>query len=172
MHTALRGDRRAGFSIAMAVGGAVVILVAMVFGLAVAYVVTRAPSETPGDAVPSEAGAEAGAEAAPDCEYVPFGTAVANLSGGRLTRYLQVSITCEVDKDSAQALRELFEGSQKAVFKNWLITYLSDKRLDEVDGAVAIKQLQREIQDGFNALLAQSGDYEVNAVLFEEFNIQ
>lgn len=168
MHTALRGDRRAGFSTAMAVGGAVVILAAMVFGLAVAYVVTRAPSETPDDAVPSEEGAEA----APDCEYVPFGTAVANLSGGRLTRYLQVSITCEVDKDSAQALRELFEGSQKAVFKNWLITYLSDKRLDEVDGAVAIKQLQREIQDGFNALLAQSGDYEVNAVLFEEFNIQ
>jgi flagellar basal body-associated protein FliL len=44
--------------------------------------------------------------------------------------------------------------------------------LEEVEGAAAIRRLQREIQDGFNAILAETGDAKVDAVLFEEFNIQ
>ena len=161
-------DWRAGFGAAAAIAVIGAVLVSAALGLAVAFMVTRAPSEGQAEAGRPEQTARTDATE----QYVSFGTVVSNLSGGRMTRYLQLSITVRAQKDSAEAIRKQFEDGDKAMFKNWLITYLSDKQLDEVEGAAAIKKLQREIQDGFNALLAKSGDCKVDEVLFEEFNIQ
>jgi len=160
-------DRRAGLSKTLLIVGAVVVLGSMGLGLGLAYVLT-AGSKAPA----AQHSVEQPQAALPEFQYIPFGSVVVNLSEGRLTRYLQVALILKVRKDSAAALRERFDGGEKAVFQNWLITYLSDKRLDEVGGAAAIARLQREIQDGFNAVLAQSGTHKIEAVLFEEFNIQ
>jgi flagellar basal body-associated protein FliL len=143
------------------------VLVAAALGLAAAYALTSKLPEAP-----EKSEQQAAPEMLSKREYVPFGTSVVNLAGGRLTRYLQVSIVLKVDKASAPAVQKQVQNGRKAVFKNWLITYLSDKRLEEVEGAAAIRRVQREVQDGFNAILAESGDTRVEAVLFEEFNIQ
>ncbi|KPK66179.1 MAG: hypothetical protein AMK73_00805 [Planctomycetes bacterium SM23_32] len=145
-----------------------VVLVAVALGLAAAYALTGSSASGGG---PSPGSAER-AGGGVDYDYVPFGSTVVNLSGGRLTRYLQVNITLKVPEGAGGAVGQCVEG-EKATFKNWLITYLSDKRLDEVEGAAAIRRLQREIQDGFNVILADSGAADkVEAVLFEEFNVQ
>lgn len=167
MTKARQHDRRAGLSKTLLIAGVVVVLGSVGLGLGLAFVLT-AGAKTPAQ----EAAVAQAAAASPEFEYVPFGSVVVNLSEGRLTRYLQVKTILKARPDCAQRLRERFDGGEKAIFQNWLITYLSDKRLDEVGGAAAIARLQREIQDGFNAILAQSGKDKVEAVLFEEFNIQ
>jgi flagellar basal body-associated protein FliL len=160
-------DRRAGLSRTLRVVAVGLILLCAALGLGAALALTSKPA-----AVKSPAAAEQAAPGAPEYDYVPFGSVVANLSDGRLTRYLQVSIILKVEKGSADALKAALAGGEKAVFQNWLITYLSDKGLDQVGGAAAITRLQREIEDGFNAILAQNNEPKVQAVLFEEFNIQ
>ncbi len=150
--------------------GAAVVFGAVILGVATAFVLT-APSKAPPEAPAGKASAQAAAAPA-EFEYVPFGSVVANLSEGRLTRYLQVSIILKAQKGSGEALKKAMAGGEKAVFQNWLITYLSDKKLEEVGGAVAITRLQREILEGFNNILAQNGGKKLEAVLFEEFNIQ
>lgn len=168
MRPGARSDPRAGVSTGIALAGFGAVLLAVALGLVVAYMVTSGPSEALAEAGVTEEMQDETSQ----YEYVVFGSVVANLAAGRLTRYLQVSITLEVEKESAAEVRDQIEQGGKAVFKNWLITYLSDKRLDEVEGAAAITRLRREIQDGFNSILAQSGSHRVEAVLFEEFNIQ
>ena len=143
-------------------------LVALAAGVVAAYALT--PSEAAeGAAADAVADVE---EVAPEYEFVPFGDVQVNLSGARMTRYMHVVITLKVSKDSAGEVRKLVEESERAVFTNWLITFLSDKQLEDVDGAAAIRALQREILDGFNMILAESGEDRVDDVLFEEFNVQ
>ncbi len=167
MRATMPDEPRAGFISVLMVLGAAVLLIAVALGLAAAYVMSSKPAGAP----PSETGSAAqGAEQA--TEYVPFGTTVVNLAGGRLTRYLQVTITLEVDKASAAAVQGQIK-AREAVFKSWLITFLSDKQLEEVEGGAAIRRLRREVQDGFNALLAErAAGLTIKDVYFEEFNVQ
>jgi flagellar basal body-associated protein FliL len=139
---------------------------AVALGLGVAYFLTSEPPAAPrpnAEQPPQEQGRY---------EFIPLGSTVANLAEGRLTRYLQVNITLQVERDSAPEVRKLTEDAEAAVFKNWLLTYLSDKQLTDVKGSNSIKRLQREILDGFNAILADHGEHRIDAVLFEEFTIQ
>ena len=104
--------------------------------------------------------------------FVPFDSVVVNLKGERLTRFLQASISFKVNAAHEEKLEELLE-ERKVVFQNWLITHLSDKYIDDVEGAASMRELQREIEDGFNALLAEMDvPVRIEAVLFEEFNVQ
>jgi flagellar basal body-associated protein FliL len=159
-------ETRAGVGSPLLIAAVVVVLVAVALGLAAAYALSSKPAAP---AAPPEASAQ-GAE--PAHEYVPFGTTVVNLAGGRLTRYLQVTITLEVEKGLAPAVKEQME-AREAVFKNWLITFLSDKQLEEVEGGASIRRLRREVQDGFNAILAEGAPgATIHDVYFEEFNVQ
>jgi flagellar basal body-associated protein FliL len=167
MRRVFLSDRRAGLSRTLLIVGVGLVLLCAALGLGAALALTSRPA-----AAKSPAAAEQAASGAAEYDYVPFGSVVANLSDGRLTRYLQVSIILKVEKGSSEALKTALDGGEKAVFQNWLITYLSDKGLDQVGGAAAITRLQREIEDGFNAILAQNSEPKVQAVLFEEFNIQ
>ena len=164
-------DNRAGASRVLLVVGIGLTLGAVVLGIAVAYAVTNKPP-----AAPQEGAAAEAVEAAPGPQgewvYVPFGSTVVNLAGGRLTRYLQVTINLKVKKESAEVVQAQIEEAQNAVLKNWLLVHLSDKRIEEVEGGASIKRLQREIEDGFNAILFESCGCKVDEVLFEEFNIQ
>lgn len=144
-----------------------VILLAAAAGLGVAWLLTGAvgtPASQP------QAQSKEADEARYD--YVQFGDVVANLAEGRATRYVKVNLTLQVPSEDAPAVRRLVEGEKKAVFQDWLLSYLSDKQLEEVTGGTALAKLRRDIQDGFNAVLAEHGEERVEGVLFTEFNIQ
>ena len=108
----------------------------------------------------------------PELEILPFGVVSVNLSEGRLTRYLKVSITLELSKESADDVQRMLDDGKRAIFQSWLIAFLSDLRLEDVKGSVAVNRLSREIKDGFNAILAQYGDAKVDRVLFEELIVE
>ncbi|MGB6044897.1 MAG: flagellar basal body-associated FliL family protein [Pirellulales bacterium] len=103
--------------------------------------------------------------------FVPFGETVVNLDEGRLSRYLRVSITLQVDESDALGVTEKVE-QNKIILKNFMLSYLSDKRMEDIRGAAGQNRLRREIQDYFNSTLFPDGYDKIHDVLFEEFNIQ
>jgi flagellar FliL protein len=102
--------------------------------------------------------------------FVPFGEVVVNLAEERLTRYLRITLTLQVDPANEDLVKKAVE-KRKTILKNWLIGYLSDKELDEVRGAIGVNKARREIQDQFNRLLFPDGAELIQEVLFEEFTV-
>jgi flagellar basal body-associated protein FliL len=90
---ALQLDRRAGVSSVTLIAGLGAFLVAAALGLAVAFALTSKPPQGQG-----KPGSGIAHETADNYEYVPFGSSVVNLAGGRLTRYMQVNITLRVTR--------------------------------------------------------------------------
>lgn len=107
----------------------------------------------------------------PKPAFIPFGETVVNLDEGRLNRYLRINITVQVDEEKVEDLTKLVE-KRKAILKSWLLSYLSDKSMEEIRGAAGQNRLRREILEHFNAVLSDDGSDVVHDVLFEEFNIQ
>jgi flagellar FliL protein len=103
--------------------------------------------------------------------FVPFGDVVVNLAEERLTRYLRVKIMLLVDAAQEKAVIDQVQ-KQKFILKSWLISYLSDKSLQEVSGRAGVERARREIQDYFNSRLFPDGSEKIRDVLFEEFNVQ
>jgi flagellar FliL protein len=103
--------------------------------------------------------------------FVPFGDVVVNLAEERLTRYLRVKLVLVIDHTEEKELTEEVT-KNKAILKNWLIGYLSDKSLKDVNGAANVNKLRREIQEQFNSLMGAGRVDKVHDVLFEEFVVQ
>jgi flagellar basal body-associated protein FliL len=141
--------------------------------LAAAFALTKPAEDAQGPGVPS-----AEPVAGPDVAlaYVAFTDptkgCVVNLAEGRLSRYLKVHVILEVQKEHAEDLTKVFESGKKIMFLDWLISYLSDKRLDEVTGTTSIRRLKRDILDGFNDILATHAEFQIERVFFGEFNVQ
>jgi flagellar protein FliL len=147
-----------------------VILLILVAGLAAAA----------GYVAPLVMGGSHGQGSGPDAEavqqgsklaFVTFGDVVVNLAEERLTRFLRVKLILVVDTANEKQATELVQ-KNKAILKNWLISHMADKGLQEVSGAGGVNRLRREIQDQFNALLYQDGSDKIRDVLFEEFVVQ
>ena len=126
--------------------------------------VAKADVPTPESAVPLRA-----AQARP--AYIDFGEVVVNLDEGRLNRYLRVSMTLQVDELQVLEITQKVEAN-RAVLKSWLLSYLSDRDMEEIRGAAGQNRLRREIQDHFNTVLFPDGYDRIHEVLFQEFNIQ
>ena len=123
---------------------------------------------------PSLVGGETGASETPkppSPAFVPFGESVVNLDEGRLNRYLRVNITLQVNDDEVEDVTKEVE-KKKAILKNWLLSNLSDKAMEEIRGAAGQNRLRREIQNHFNSVLFTDGYERIHDVLFEEFNVQ
>ncbi len=103
--------------------------------------------------------------------YVPFGDVVVNLNEERLTRYLRVKLLLVVDMAHEKEMTELV-AKNKPALKNWLISYLSDRSLQDVSGAGGVNKLRREIWREFNAELFPDGTETIQDVFFEEFVVQ
>lgn len=103
--------------------------------------------------------------------FVPFGETVVNIDEGRLNRYLRMSITLQVNEDKVAELTQKVE-KRRAILKSWLLSYLSDRTMDEIRGAAGQNRLRREILENFNAVLSDDSSEVIHDVLFEEFNIQ
>ena len=159
-------DHRAGLSLIALVLVAAVLLLAAVSGFMLGRLMSSQETEAA-----EEAAAEEVQEAA-EYVFLPFDMTVVNLADARLTRYLSVTLSLQVNRESSSAVRQVFESDRKAIFKNWLISHLSDKKLEEVKGSASLNELRREILDGFNSILAGHVKERIEAVLFEEFNVQ
>jgi flagellar basal body-associated protein FliL len=105
-------------------------------------------------------------------EFVKFGTAVVNLAEGKLTRYLKVTLVLEVEKKHAGKVKKVMEGNTRSVFQHWLISYLSDLKLEDVKGAQSISRIRSRICEGFNKLLQKNHATTIENVLFREFSVQ
>ncbi len=105
-------------------------------------------------------------------EFVKFGTAVVNLAEGKLTRYLKVTVVLEVEKEHADKVKSVMKGNTRAVFQHWLISYLSDLKLEDVKGAQSLARLRSNICSGFNKLLKKNHSATIENVLFREFSVQ
>jgi flagellar FliL protein len=103
--------------------------------------------------------------------FVPFDQVVVNVNEQRLARFLRVKLIIVVDAADEKQIGDLVT-KNKAILKNWLISHLSDKGMQDVSGAVGINRARREIQDQFNYLLCPDGSEKVRDILFEEFNVQ
>lgn len=102
---------------------------------------------------------------------ISFGEVVANLSEGKMNRYLRLRISLLVGKEDQLELEKqlVVDGP---LIKNWMLSHLSDKSLEDIRGKSGQNMLRREILDQFNRTVARSGKDRVFDVLFEEFNVQ
>ncbi len=103
--------------------------------------------------------------------FVPFGDVTVNLNEGRMNRYLRLKISLQIDKAQDAIVKQAVD-KQGLILRNWLLSHLSDKELDEIRGAAGQNMLRREIRDQFNSVLFPDGYDRIYDVLFEEFNVQ
>lgn len=100
-----------------------------------------------------------------------FGEITVNLDEGRMNRYLRLKIVLHIRKSDEQlvvaALKE-----NNLILRNWLLSHLSDKELDDIRGKAGQNMLRREIRDHFNSVLFTDNYERIYDVLFEEFNVQ
>lgn len=103
--------------------------------------------------------------------FVEFGEVVGNLDDGRMTRFLRLDISLQIDEAQQLKIEEIHE-KNKAVLRNWLLSHISDKAMDDIRGAAGQNRLRREIKEQFNAVLFPDGVDRIHDVLFQEFNVQ
>ena len=109
---------------------------------------------------------------APDeTAVVPFGDVTVNLNDGKMNRYLRLKIAVLVAKDDELMVTEAIT-NKSAVLKNWMLSHLSDKSMEEIRGGAGQNMLSRELLGQFNDVLFSDHLDHVYDVLFEEFNIQ
>jgi flagellar basal body-associated protein FliL len=101
---------------------------------------------------------------------IPFGEAIVNLSDARATRYLRVKMLLAVDEPRASEVEGLLT-TQKPFLKSWLIGYLADQSLKDVERS-GVNRVRREVRDRFNEMLYPDGEERILDVLFDEYVVQ
>jgi flagellar basal body-associated protein FliL len=101
---------------------------------------------------------------------IPFGEAIVNLSDARATRYLRVKMLLAVDEPRASEVENLL-ATQKPFLKSWLIGFLADQTLKDVERS-GVNRVRREVRDRFNEMLYPDGEERILDVLFDEYVVQ
>ena len=102
---------------------------------------------------------------------VNFGEVTVNLREGRMNRYLRIKISVLVAKAEEESVQEAIDASQ-ALLRNWLLSHVADKGIEEISGKAGLNMLRREIKSQFNELLFADRRDRIFDILFEEFTIQ
>lgn len=103
--------------------------------------------------------------------FMPYGEVTVNLDEGRMNRYLRIKIVLHVRKADTELITKAISGNE-LILRNWLISHLSDKALEDIRGKAGQNMLRREIRDHFNMTLFPDGYERIYDILFEEFNVQ
>lgn len=103
--------------------------------------------------------------------FLNFDPITVNLNDPRLSRYLRLKLTVQVEQKHLEEITKALE-QHKVILKDWLLRYLSDKSMDDIRGTAGQNRLRREILDQFNTVLFPNGYDRIHDVLFEEFNVQ
>jgi len=104
-------------------------------------------------------------------EYIEFGEVVVNLGDSRMSRYLRIKLTLQIDGGTTETATAEVD-LHRAILRNWLIGYLSDLQLEDIRGGTGQNRIRREIQNYFNEILSPDGTDFVHEILFEEFTVQ
>ena len=126
------------------------------------------PSGHPPSGHPPAAKAKSGGKSRPVA--IPFGEAIVNLSDARATRYLRVKMLLAVDENRSSEVEDLL-GRQKPFMKSWLIGYLADQSLKDIERS-GVNRVRREVRDRFNEMLYPDGEERILDVLFDEYVVQ
>lgn len=119
------------------------------------------PQRTPYDATPDVSA----------MMFQPYGEVTVNLAEGRMNRYLRLKIALHIRKSDADVVARAVNEKQ-LILRNWLLSHLSDKELDDIRGKAGQNMLRREIREYFNATLFPDNYERIYDILFEEFNVQ
>ncbi|WP_437192240.1 flagellar basal body-associated FliL family protein [Planctomicrobium sp. SH527] len=103
--------------------------------------------------------------------FISYGDVTVNLDEQRLNRYLRIKIVLQTRRADESAVKAAIS-EKELLLRNWLVSHLSDKELDEIRGKAGQNMLRREIRDYFNASLFPDHVERVYDVLFQEFNVQ
>mgnify|MGYP000595302100 CR=1 FL=1 len=99
-------------------------------------------------------------------KLVPMESFIVNLNESKSTRYLKLTFTCELNKDSAEAaLKE-----RKDVVRDRVLTYLSGLGVNDVRGS----EPKDVIREGLTARINEAIKMEdgIKSVLYTEFVVQ
>lgn len=108
---------------------------------------------------------------ASEMTFLPAGDVTVNLAEGRMNRYLRLKLALHIRKADQERVRKAVDVNQM-LLRNWLLSHLADKELDEIRGKAGQNALRREIRDYFNTTLFPDGYDRIYDILFEEFNVQ
>ncbi len=103
--------------------------------------------------------------------FIPYGEVTVNLDEQRLNRYLRVKVALHVRRSDEFGVRNAI-AEKELLLRNWLVSHLSDKELDDIRGKAGQNMLRREIRDHFNTTLFPDHYDRIYDVLFQEFNVQ
>lgn len=106
-----------------------------------------------------------------DMVFIPYGEVTVNLDEGRMNRYLRLSVVLHVRKSDEELVKKAV-AEKELLLRNWLLSHLSDKHLDEIRGKAGQNMLRREIRDYFNGAMFTDNYERIYDVLFQEFNVQ
>lgn len=151
-------------------GKLMTVLLLVVVGLASAAAGASAPFLVAGGGK-SSSGKDAEQDANVKPAFVTFGEVQVNLAEERMTRFIRVKLILVADTTHEKQVSDAVTKS-KAILKNWLISYLSDKSIRDVTGGAGVNRSRREIQDQFNSVLFPDGSEKIRDVLFEEYIVQ
>ena len=103
--------------------------------------------------------------------FIEFGEVVANIPDARMSRYLRVAITLQINAEDEEQLTADVE-LHRPILRDWVLRYLSSLSLDDIKGADGQNRIRREIQNFFNEHLSPDGVDVIQDILFTEFQIQ
>jgi len=96
---------------------------------------------------------------------IPLDTLIVNLSGSNGRRYLKVKINLDAKDGDVKKLIE----AKSIQIKDRLISILSSKTLEDIEGLEAQENLRKEVKDAVDVVLKAEG---VLQVYFTEFVVQ
>ncbi|HLG30455.1 MAG TPA: flagellar basal body-associated FliL family protein [Candidatus Brocadiales bacterium] len=130
-------------------------------------------SEANANAQPSkkdaaDSGSQSAAAASSEPLIVSFESIITNISGTNGRRFLKARINLEVANTEVEGKVR----GRMVQLRDRLISLLSAKTIDELDGWERQDVIRREIRDEFNILLHSEGSEGVKQIYFTEFVIQ
>lgn len=147
----------------------VVVAVASAAGYGVGQFISTAPAAEQHQQENAE-----GNETLSDSEnygYHDFETVTVNFDEPRMARYVRATITFAISQEyHKEAVAKINE--QTPQLRDWLTTYLSGCKLEDLRGPKNLNRIRRDIKDAFNRRLWPDAKPRINNVLFKEFFVQ
>ncbi|WP_437187503.1 flagellar basal body-associated FliL family protein [Planctomicrobium sp. SH668] len=104
-------------------------------------------------------------------KFLPYREVTVNLDEARMNRYLRIKIVLHI-READEKLITAAIAKNDLILRNWMVSHLSDKELDDIRGKAGLNMLRREIRDYFNSTLFDDKYERIYDVLFDEFNVQ
>ena len=147
--------------------GLVIIVFAMSAGGALPFLIETVLATKANVADPKRTAPETAEEYA----YLAFGETVVNLGDGARNRYLQIQLSLQVNKLDLDMITKSLE-SNKVPLQDWMLTYLSEKTLEDVSGAAGLNRIRRDILNQFNTVMFPDRYDRIHDIKFTKVAVQ